>query len=179
VAKRIALLRAINVGGRTKLAMSELRRLFADLGCKNPQTILQTGNVVFEAKAVAGLAARIEEALANEAGVKTDIILRSGRDWEKMIAANPYPDQAEKGANWLVLMPLKDKPAKGALDRLREAIKGRETVEMVGDNLYIVYPDGIGRSKFTLDLIEKRLGTRGTGRNWNTVLKIADAAKAV
>jgi uncharacterized protein (DUF1697 family) len=178
VAKQIALLRAINVGGRTKLAMSELRRLFADLGFADAQTILQTGNVVFEGKAVAGLVARIEEALANEAGVKTDIILRSGKDWEKIIAANPYPDQAEKAANWLVLMPLKDKPAKGTLDGLREAIQGRETVELAGDNLYIVYPDGIGRSKLTLDLIEKRLGTRGTGRNWNTVLKIADAAKA-
>jgi uncharacterized protein (DUF1697 family) len=177
VAKQIALLRAINVGGR-KLAMSELRRLFADLGCEDAKTILQTGNVIFEAKAAAGLAARIEEALASETGLKTDIILRSGKDWEKIIAANPYPDQAENGANWLVLMPLKHQPGKGALDGLREAIKGRETVELVGDNLYIVYPDGIGRSKLTLDLIEKRLGTRGTGRNWNTVLKIADALRA-
>ena len=177
MAVQVALLRAVNVGGRTKLPMTDLRRVFADLGYGDASTILQTGNVVFEAKSTAGIAGKIEKALADEFGLKTDVILRSDKDWQAIIAANPYPDQAKEAANWLVLMPLKDKPAKGAVDTLRTAIKGRETIELIGDNLYIVYPDGIGRSKLTLDLIEKKLGTRGTGRNWNTVLKIADAVK--
>jgi uncharacterized protein (DUF1697 family) len=74
-------------------------------------------------------------------------------------------------------MPLKEKPAAGALDALRAAIRGRETVELMGQDLYITYPDGIGRSRLTNALIEKTLGARGTGRNWRTVLKIAEAAR--
>jgi len=56
---------------------------------------------------------------------------------------------------------------------LQAAIKGREVVRAKGRHAYIVYPDGIGRSRLTNVMIEKKLGTRGTGRNWNTVLKLA------
>ena len=56
---------------------------------------------------------------------------------------------------------------------LRAAIRGRETIEAVGKQLYVVYPDGVGQSKLTHALIERHLGTRATGRNWNTVLKLA------
>lgn len=72
-------------------------------------------------------------------------------------------------------MPLKDKPAAGAIDELRAAIKGPEIVELVGRDLYAFYPDGSGRSKLTIGLIEKKLGSKGTSRNWNTALKIAEA----
>jgi uncharacterized protein (DUF1697 family) len=60
------------------------------------------------------------------------------------------------------------------VDQLQAAIAGRETVKAHGPHLYVAYPDGIGTSRLTMPFIEKRLGTRGTGRNWNTVLKIAD-----
>jgi uncharacterized protein (DUF1697 family) len=60
---------------------------------------------------------------------------------------------------------------------LKAAIKGREIVRAKGRELYIVYPDGIGRSKLTIALIEKKLNTRGTGRNWNTVLKLLEMAE--
>ena len=75
-------------------------------------------------------------------------------------------------------MPLKTAPAAGALERLRAAIKGPEGVELIGRNAYLVYPDGIGRSKLTIGVIEKALGVRGTGRNWNTVVKLAEMAEA-
>jgi uncharacterized protein (DUF1697 family) len=61
---------------------------------------------------------------------------------------------------------------------LQGAIKGREQVRVKGRQAYITYPDGIGRSKLTMAVIEKALGTRGTGRNWNTVLKLGDLAGA-
>ena len=67
-------------------------------------------------------------------------------------------------------------PADGALEALRAAIKGPEQVAIVGRNAYLVYPDGIGRSKLTITVIEKKLGVRGTARNWNTVLKLAEMA---
>jgi len=71
-----------------------------------------------------------------------------------------------------VLMCLKDAPAPAAVKALRDAIKGRETVKTLGRHAYFLYPDGIGNSKLTIAVIERQLGTAGTARNWNTVLKL-------
>jgi uncharacterized protein (DUF1697 family) len=179
MAKQIALLRAVNVGGRGKVAMADLRKAFAELGYEDAKTVLQTGNIVFTAKAGGEkLAAGIEKALAESLGLRTDVLIRSAAEWDTIIAGNPFPDAARDDPSHLVVMPLKARPAKAALEALSAAIKGRELVRAEGAQLYITYPDGIGRSKLTIGLIEKTLGTRGTGRNWNTIVKIAEAARA-
>jgi uncharacterized protein (DUF1697 family) len=75
-------------------------------------------------------------------------------------------------------MCLKDAPAAAAVRALQAAITGRETVRTWGAHAYLVYPDGVGRSRLTIALIERTLGSRGTGRNWNTVLKLEAATQA-
>jgi uncharacterized protein (DUF1697 family) len=74
-------------------------------------------------------------------------------------------------------MPLKTATTKAQMTALEAAIKGREYVRAKGRELYMVYPDGIGRSKLTIAVIEKALATRGTARNWNTVLKLQALAQ--
>jgi uncharacterized protein (DUF1697 family) len=177
MAVQIALLRAVNVGGQS-VAMAGLRQLFVELGYPDARTLLQTGNVIFEAKASPKLGLSLEQALADRLGVRTDIILRSAKEWQTLIEANPFTAEADSAAKFLHVLPLKDKPAAGAIEDLRAAIKGPEIVELVSRDLYAFYPDGSGRSKLTIGLIEKMLGTRGTARNWNTVLKIGEAVKA-
>jgi uncharacterized protein (DUF1697 family) len=174
----IALLRAINVGGNAKIAMTDLKSLLADLGYANPQTLLQTGNLIFQSKASSGdkLEAKLEQAAADRFDLQTDVLVRTASEWQKAIAANPFPKEAASDPSHLLIMPLKKAPTKQAVKDLQTAIHGRETVAAVGRELYIVYPDGIGRSKLTNKLIETRLGTRGTGRNWNTALKLAELA---
>ena len=176
---RIGLLRAVNVGG-AKMIMAELRAMMEAAGFKGAQTLVQTGNLVFDAPAGsdAALEARIEAEMAARLGVTTDVIVRTAAEWDAAIAANPMPDAARADPSHLVLMPLKDAVDDGALERLRSVIKGRETVEIVGRELYAYYPDGIGTSKLVIKLIERQLGTRTTGRNWNTVLKLAELARA-
>jgi uncharacterized protein (DUF1697 family) len=73
-------------------------------------------------------------------------------------------------------MPLRPAPTAASVKALRESIRGRETAECIGRTLYLVYPDGIGTSKLTIAIIERKLATVGTGRNWNTVLKLAALA---
>ena len=171
----IALLRAINVGGNAKVAMADLKTLLADLGYANPQTLLQTGNLIFQAKATSSekLEARVEQALTKQLSLTTDVLVRTADEWSQAIAANPFAKEAASDPSHLLIMPLKSAPTKQAVKDLQTAIHGRETVAAVGRDLYIVYPDGIGRSKLTNKLIETRLSMRGTGRNWNTALKIA------
>jgi uncharacterized protein (DUF1697 family) len=87
-----------------------------------------------------------------------------------------FEAEAKSDPGHLVVMALKDAPAASAVKALQAAIKGREIVRAAGRHAYIVYPDGIGRSKLTNALIEKTLATRGTARNWNTVMKLAAMA---
>ena len=94
-----------------------------------------------------------------------------------MMTANPFGDEAGDDPSHLLIMLLKTAPAAGAIETLRAAIKGPEGVELIGRNAYLVYPDGIGRSKLTIGIIEKKLGGRGTGRNWNTVVKLLDLSQ--
>jgi len=176
----IALLRAVNVGGRASLKMSDLRAVAERLGCTNVRTLLQSGNLVFEAKGgkAAALEGALEAALKKEFGLETALIMRSAKELDAAISANPFPEEAKAAPSKLLVMFLKDRVAAKTVEALQEAVKGREVIRHNGRELYIVYPDGIGRSKLTGSLIEKKLGARGTARNWNTVLKLADLARA-
>ena len=78
----------------------------------------------------------------------------------------------------LLVLFLKQAAEEKSVQALRSAIRGRESVQADGKQLYLVYPDGIGRSKLTNTLIESKLGVRGTARNWNTILKLAELTQA-
>ncbi len=95
-----------------------------------------------------------------------------------MIAGSPFPEEADPDPGHPVVMFSRNRPAAARVEALRGAIRGREIVRTGGRQAYILYPDGIGRSRLTSALIETQLGTRGTGRNWNTVLKLGALAGA-
>jgi uncharacterized protein (DUF1697 family) len=176
----VALLRAVNLGPHNKIAMADLRSLVEGCGFAKVRTLLQSGNVVFETKAKPSpsLEKQLEGLLVKELGLKTPVLVRSSEEWRRVVDDNPFPKEAKADPGHLVAMPLKAKPEKGALEALRAAIVGREQVKLVGQDLYLVYPDGIGESKLTIALIEKKLSVTGTGRNWNTTQKIAAALEA-
>lgn len=176
----VALLRGINVGGRNIIAMAALREFLAELGLDGAKTLLQSGNVIFESggKTAASLEALLEKQTASRLGVAADYLVRSAADWAKVVAANPFPKEAEGDPAHLVVMFLKSAPRPGDLKKVQASIKGREVINGRGRELDIVYPDGIGTSKLTGTLIERNLGIRGTARNWNTVLKLLALAQS-
>jgi uncharacterized protein (DUF1697 family) len=173
----IALLRAVNVAGHAPIKMADLRHLAAELGLTEPRTLLQSGNLVFEGKGRAEtLEQTLEQALEQRLGLRTEVFVRGAADWAGAIARNPFLEEAKSDPSHLVLLPLKQAPDAAAVAALQAGITGREQVRADGRHAYISYPDGIGRSKLTMAAIEKKLGSRGTGRNWNTVLKLAALA---
>lgn len=177
----VALLRAVNVGGTAKVVMSELCAVLGGLGFSGVRSLLQSGNVVFECAvpANAALEARLEATVAAQLGVKTECFVRNAREWNAIVANNPYPRVATDDPGRLVVMTFKSAPAAKAVVALQAAIVGRETVIGGRKHAYFVYPDGIGTSKLTNALIERKLGTSSTARNWNTVLKLAAALAAL
>jgi uncharacterized protein (DUF1697 family) len=174
----IALLRGINVGGNRLVAMADLRALLTRLGYANAQSLLQSGNLVFQApaKKTADLERALEAATAAHLALETAFLVRTADEWKKVVSRNPFHKEAEHEPARLVVSFLKDAPAAAAVNALQEAIVGRETLRVDGRHAYIVYPDGVGRSRLTNLVIEKKLGTRATARNWNTVLKLAEAS---
>lgn len=180
MALHIALVRAINVGGRS-LPMAELRALFVELGLNRVHTLLQSGNAVFQSdRTPAALEGLLEEATQRRFGLATEFFVRTAREWEAAIAANPFAPEARDDPSHLLLMALKTAPEAAEMRALNAAVAGlgRERVAAKGRHAYLVYPDGIGRSKMTNAFVESRLHTRGSSRNWNTVLKLAALARS-
>ena len=169
-------LRGINVGGHNKVPMASLRAMIEREGFGDVVTLLQSGNAVFAgARSNAGQLEKLfEMKLAADRKITCDCFVRTAKEWDELVAANPFPAEAKRDPAHLLVVVLGKPPTAAAVTALREAVRGRETVAASGRQLYACYPDGIGTSKLTLPLIEKHLGTRGTGRNWNTVLKVAE-----
>jgi len=176
----VALLRAVNLPSHNKAGMAELRKLLAELGFEDVQSLLQSGNLVFrsESRTSGQLEGLLEAEAKKRLGLETDFFVRTASEWKTLVAGNPFPEEAERDPGHLIVMFLKAEPDAKDVAALQAAIKGREVVRAKGRHAYIVYPDGIGRSRLTNVLIEKKLGTRGTGRNWNTVLKLGAVAGA-
>ena len=170
----VALLRAINLGGHNSVSMADLREVLTRLGFGDVQSVLQTGNLVFQDHRRTG--AQLEQLLETEARkrlkLETDFFVRTAMEWQAVIARSPFPKEAKRDPAHLVVMFLKDAPDAKDVKTLQDAITGREVVRAVGKHLYVVYRDGIGRSRLTNAVMEKNIHTRGTGRNWNTVLKL-------
>jgi uncharacterized protein (DUF1697 family) len=173
----VALLRAVNLGPHNKIAMADLKDIAEGVGLAEARTLLQSGNLIFQAKAQSSTALekRLEAALLQKLALKTPVLVRSAAEWRAALDANPFSKEAKSDPSHLVVMPLKAKAEKAPVAELVKAIVGREQVRLGAQLLYLVYPDGIGVSKLTAALIEKKIGVTGTARNWNTAQKIAAA----
>ena len=159
----IALLRAVNVGGANKIAMSDLRELCQAAGFENVTTHIQSGNVVFKCSLDAEEARRrLEEALRRKMGKPIGVFLRTPEEMKAILERNPFETAPP---NQVIVLFLDHAPPRNALTDLK--IPGREQVELSGRQIYIHFPEGMGRSKLKIPLAD-----RATGRNLNTVRKL-------
>lgn len=177
--KFVALPRGINVSGRNKVPMPELREVAERLGLACVQTYIQSGNLLFEADAeAAALEEILEAAIADRFGLSIPVIVRSASEWPHYRASNPFPQAAEAEPNRLMLMLSKSPPVPGAEAAIRERAQGGEQVKLVGDALWVHFPGGSGTSKLSPALIDRLIGSPVTSRNWRTVLKLQDMLSA-
>jgi uncharacterized protein (DUF1697 family) len=175
----VALLRGVNVGGANRLPMATLQAAFADAGGVKVETLLQSGNVVFDAPANAGeaIAARARAALTRALGAEATIVLRDGDAWLKLVADNPFlaagVDSDILHAACLSVAPSADRVARLERDR-----SPPDAFAVVGAEVYLSLPNGVARSKLTNAWLDARLGVVSTMRNWRTVTKLAAMVEA-
>ncbi len=170
----VALLRAVNVGGRF-VKMAELLALFDELGFAGARSYLQSGNVVFDGGKAerTKIAATIEAGIETRFGFRSEAILRTAAELKKLIGRNPFPDMAKADPRHLVVLFLAGVPTAADRAALKMQWGGPETWRLVGSDLFICYPAGIGPSKLKL-----KLKTPGTTRNWNVVNALAEMVAA-
>ena len=166
--------------GRRMVAMSGLRDCLCTIGFADVRTLLQSGNLVFRCDGPTGaeLEGLLEAEFLKRLKLQTHVIVRSAAQWRKLVAGNPFVYEAREDPSHLLAMVAKRRVKPQAFAALQAAVAkagGRETAGESGGQVYIFFPDGVGGSRVTTALIERALGTPVTGRNWNTVLKLADA----
>ena len=174
----VALLRGVNVGGHGKISMEDLRDICISLKLQDPKTYIQSGNVVFGAAEpdLAKLADRLESAIEKRLAFRPKVILRSADDLRKIVTLKPFAWRAGFEPAKLAVFFLPDAP----IDEIRRnllALKvGPEEIQCEGRELYIYFPDGMGRSKLP-PLLDRTLKMPATARNWNTVNKLLEMAE--
>ncbi len=175
MARFIALLRGINVGGRALVPMARLREICTGLGWSEVETYVNSGNVVFEASGkAAALEAALETALEGAFGFAPAVIVRSATQVKALAAANPFPEVSKTEPNRVLVGLSKDKPKAGAAEAIRAKAAAGETVAEAGGALWFHYPKGVGLSKLTPALIDRAVGSPLTARNWRTMLKLRE-----
>lgn len=174
----IALLRAVNVGGR-KVPMAELRALCQELGWERVETYIQSGNIVFAAKGKPeALETALETALDERYGLDVPVIVRTAAEWASLAESNPLTEESERAPNRVQLLVSKKAVDPDAAKRLMERARGGEVVKAAGGALWFHFPAGVAGSKLTPALIDRMAGSPTTGRNWRTVLKLEEMATA-
>jgi uncharacterized protein (DUF1697 family) len=173
----VALLRGINVGGRNRVAMADLRETVASLGHRDVATYIQSGNVVFTAAtgdASAALAGPLERAIERRLGVAARVVVLSREELAAASRANPYGDETNlKALHAVFLSEAPDRKLRETVAAAVEqaAAKGeRGDARIAGRTLYLHTPDGYGRSDLAARVM--RAATAGTARNWATVTKL-------
>lgn len=170
----ISLLRGVNVGGHNKIGMEALKRLFASLGLSDVRTYVQSGNVVFRTKEtnLARLAIRIEEAIEKEFAFRPQVMLRTPTDLRRVIATNPFADREGIDPRKYAVIFLAAEPGPSEIAQARGIKAESEELHIDRLELYIYFANGMARPKLSPAVLEKKLKTAGTGRNWNTVTKL-------
>ena len=161
--------------------MTALKSAYEALGLDPVRTLLNSGNVVFGASEMSAtkLTKLLERGIENETGLRTIVVVRSTKELQRIFEKNPFPKMAKEDPSHLLVMTLAGKPKAGAKAALAKAYSGPEEIRIAGEDVYLTYPKGIGKSKLTNTLLEKHLGVAGTARNWNTLTKLLKMAEGM
>jgi uncharacterized protein (DUF1697 family) len=171
----VAFLRGINVGGKNNVPMPALRSVTESLGHEDVQTYIQSGNVLFtsRSRSVAGITAALEAAIAKEFDLPVRVVVRSQRELQRAAGANPFlADGADPAALHVVF--LGSSPTKAAVRALDPERSPPDEFAVRNAEVYLHCPNGIGRSRLTVDYFERTLGGPATIRNWKTVNRLLE-----
>ena len=175
----VSMLRGVNVGGHNMVKMEALRALYESIGLRDPQTYVQSGNVVFrtDVRNVAAVATKIEDAIERSFGFRTPVVVRTSSELRDVIAGNPFARRRGIDPRKLLVTFLASHPSAEAREQVLQIKTEPEELHIDGREVYMYFPNGLARPKLSWVAVEKKLRTPGTGRNWNSVTKLLEIAE--
>ncbi|KAA8997195.1 DUF1697 domain-containing protein [Paenibacillus spiritus] len=173
--KTVALIRGINVGGKT-LKMETLRQELTARGFGKVKTYIQSGNVVFDSPAGSDdeTARTLEQIIRETFGYSADVMVRSAAEWRAIVERNPYPPAAPEDGKRLHLFLLARELDEAALARLKPYGEAEDRIHVAGREMYVLFGTKMSDSPLFKLSLDKLLGLSATARNWNTVMKLAE-----
>jgi uncharacterized protein (DUF1697 family) len=176
----ISMLRGVNLGAHNRIKMEALRALYLSLKLEDPRTYVQSGNVIFRTKEnnTAKLATKIQDAIEKTFQCRPQVILRTTDELRRAIARTPFKNRPNLEPAKILVTFLAGVPpaAKATLDGLKSY---PEELHLIERELYIYFPNGVGKSKLPWSSVEKLLKVTGTARNWNSVQAILEIAEEI
>jgi len=171
----VALLRAINVGGRNSLPMKTLALMFEELGCKNVRTYIQSGNVVFDASDA--LARRVPKAIhaaiEQQCGFSVPVVTRSQVELDKVANGHAFAKRV-KDTKLLHVAFLAEIPSADRIALLDPKRSPPDELKVIGRDIHLLMPKGVGSSKLTNVYFDAKLATVSTLRNFATIQKLCE-----
>lgn len=174
MARHVALLKGINVGAHKQVAMADLRALLGELGLTDVRTHLRSGNAVFRSPETdaGALESVIERAIAEQLGMSVAVLVRSAEELRRVVAGNPLTGVATDGAKLMAWFLSSAPAAEKLAEHDPRALDPRHVA--LGDRvIYQWCPDGVLAAPPVSARAERHLGVTVTGRNWNTVIRLA------
>lgn len=173
--KWAAMLKGINLGKRT-LVKADLLAAAEAAGFSDAETLLASGNLVFEAgaKKREAIEQALHDAVKSATGIASEVFVRNKAELEAAIRANPFADAAEERASYLVASFAREDLPADYPERIAALHDGPERVAVAGRTLFVDFPHGQAESKLHQAMAKLRPVIPMTGRNWNTVRKLAD-----
>jgi uncharacterized protein (DUF1697 family) len=177
--RHVALLRGINVGGKHRVPMADLRALFEENGCRDVETFIQSGNVVFAAteSALPKLARTLPMAMEKKFGFPIPLVLRTAKELAAVTKTNPYLAKSGPESNALHVVFLRDLPEKAAIAAMDPNRSPGDEFTILGRDVFVNCPKGVGQTKLTNAWFDSKLKTISTGRNWRTVLALLELSQ--
>jgi uncharacterized protein (DUF1697 family) len=176
MARMVAFLRGVNLGGKRRVAMADLRALLEDLGYEDVRTHLQSGNAVLTTGDAAGKVAEdVEAAIADRLGLEVVVTVRTAAQMARIVEADRLGEVADDPAKRMVIF-LPARPGRQAVKAIEAMDFGDERAAVDGGEVYAWCPGGIGRSALMAALGDPKLTPGGTARNWRTVTRLAEMA---
>lgn len=175
----IAMLRGVNLGSHNRIKMDDLRALCESLKLRDVQTYIQSGNVVFRTaeRDPARLARQLEEGIERRFGFRADVILRTASEMREAIRRNPFRSRRGVDPTKLLVTFLAGDPDPAAREKVLAIKADPEELRIEGRDVYIYFANGLAHPRLLWTAIAKMLKTSGTGRNWNTCVKLLELAE--
>ncbi len=169
------------MGAHHRIKMDALRALYETLELRNVRTYVQSGNVVFqtEEQDLLLLAARIEKGIQTTFGFSASVVLRTRSEMEDVVARNPFANHEGIDSAKLLVYFLASDPGPDAHRQIMNIFTGPDELHMSTREMFLYFPEGMGKSKLPWPKIDKLLKVPATGRNWNSVLQLLQMAESM